>query len=287
MRRLVSYQVQDLGKELHMRDLVLLSMRKKQQRTMRRLSLCRHLTCTLAASIAAVTYAKGFEPDREHFFAACSQLTVYDPGDAGPIKRGSIRLGTHERDRLSVLFDAWEKIEGTDKRRLAFVLATARRETAGTFASIREAPRCKDDESCRERAIGKLLAKRAVKSGKPVKANYAMPDDQGQRYYGRGYIQLTSKKNYERAERELGIPLVAQPDKALEPLIASQILVRAMLAGWFGSGRPLSFYINAKGADYVSARNNVNPDSPLAHKRVVAAFALEFDRCLRQVARAK
>jgi len=48
----------------------------------------------------------------------------------------------------------------------------------------------------------------------------------GVKYRGRGYIQLTGRNNYDEYGKKLGIDLVSNPDKALDPLIASQILAQ-------------------------------------------------------------
>lgn len=111
-----------------------------------------------------------------------------------------------------MLLNVWEQRGDSEKRRLAFILATARRESQSTFTAIREAPRCRDDEACRERVIGALLAKRAERNKKPPRPNYALPDSSGHRYYGRGFIQLTFKKNYAAAGDKLGIDLVNNPE---------------------------------------------------------------------------
>lgn len=46
----------------------------------------------------------------------------------------------------------------------------------------------------------------------------------GPRFKGRGYIQLTGRDNYDRYGKKLGIDLVNNPDRALDPKIAAQIL---------------------------------------------------------------
>ncbi len=48
----------------------------------------------------------------------------------------------------------------------------------------------------------------------------------GERFAGRGYIQLTGRANYASYGAELGIPLVDTPDLALEPGNAARILAR-------------------------------------------------------------
>ena len=52
--------------------------------------------------------------------------------------------------------------------------------------------------------------------------NRGAPD--GERYRGRGYVQLTGRDNYVRYGRQLGIKLAEKPDLACEPDIAGRIL---------------------------------------------------------------
>lgn len=81
--------------------------------------------------------------------------------------------------------------------------------------------------------------------------------DDGWLYRGMGDIQLTGRRNYELAGERLGIDLVGNPDKALEPSVSADIAVRGMRDGWF-TGRKLADYDVALGYDYYNARRIVN-----------------------------
>lgn len=229
----------------------------------------------------AISVAAPFKADREFFFQECTVLNIYkmNAAETDAIRKGTTRLTDDMRSSLKGLLDVWEKFGDDNKDRLAYVLATVRRESSGTFQPIREAPKCGTDEICRERAIGRLLEERARKKGKPPRENYAKVDTNGQRYYGRGFLQLTLKENYRKTGKKLGIDLVEDPDKALDTKIAGEILVKAMLEGWYGSKKPLSYYINSSSVDWINARNNVNPNSP--NKPITAGYAMDFARCLR------
>jgi hypothetical protein len=50
----------------------------------------------------------------------------------------------------------------------------------------------------------------------------------GARYHGRGFIQLTGRANYRSYGAALGVDLESEPDLALEPGIATRILVKFM-----------------------------------------------------------
>lgn len=226
--------------------------------------------------------AATFVPDRAYFFDRCGLMTNFKMSgafDAIPDGRGKTGLSEGAKEAINGIFDVWERERGSDPKQIAFILATARRESAGTWKPIREVPGCGSDEKCREDDIASRLKKGSV--------NYAKPAANGQRYYGRGYIQLTFESNYARTSRFLGVgmELRDQPDKVMELEVAETILVRGMLEGWYGEKKPLSFYL-PDGAyvpfnGWLAARNNVNPGSP--HKPIVARSAIEILGCLRPV----
>ena len=127
----------------------------------------------------------------------------------------------------------------TDKRQIAYILATAQHET-GNF----RAP---------EEDYGRSQARKLGYRG-------------GEDYYGRGYVHLTHKDNYEKMDRLLGLngELVRDPNKAMEPEIAAKILVIGMRDGLF-TGRKLDAYIDSDSYDAYNARrvvNGINPSKP-------------------------
>lgn len=218
-----------------------------------------------------------FRPDRTLFFEQCAQITTYSADDL--VLKGRVRLSSDQREAIDALFDSWEHDGDSDKRKLAYILATAFRESRGTFLPIREAPTCPTD-ACRETVIRDLLTKRAVAESRPTPGPsiYASLQANGQRYYGRGYIQISGPENYKRISKlmNMGSTLYDEPDKVMEPEISRTILIRGMMLGWFGP--PLSHYFNESNDDWISARRSVNPGSP--HKKVTAEYGKEFDTCL-------
>lgn len=54
------------------------------------------------------------------------------------------------------------------------------------------------------------------------------PND-GYRYRGRGFVQLTGRHNYRLYGQKLGLPLEANPDLALEDRVAVAVLIRYMV----------------------------------------------------------
>lgn len=107
-------------------------------------------------------------------------------------------------------------------------------------------------------------------------------------YYGRGYVQLTWKENYEKADRELGLggTLNSNLDRALEPEIAAKIMVKGMQEGWFAgdpSGRHTLARHLGEGntgtvAQFTSARRIINGTDKAAE---IADKAIKFQAALQ------
>jgi hypothetical protein len=79
----------------------------------------------------------------------------------------------------------------------------------------------------------------------------------GPRFKGRGFSQTTGRRNYQIWSDKLGIDLIAHPEKAALPEIASMILVRAMRDGNF-TGLTLERFIAGDHRDFFNARKVVN-----------------------------
>lgn len=117
------------------------------------------------------------------------------------------------------------------KDQAAYVLATAYHETAHTMKPVREAFWLSEQ--------------------------WRADNLRYYPYYGRGYVQLTWKSNYERASSVLGVDFVNNKDAVMDPKYASHILVVGMKEGWF-TGVALNDYINDYKTDFYHARQIVN-----------------------------
>lgn len=113
---------------------------------------------------------------------------------------------------------------------------------------------------------------------------YAKKGKYGQSQYGRGLVQLTWDRNYEWADKALGLngALLKDFDLALRPDIAADVLVKGMLTAAFASnGKPLTHYgPKADGSfDYRHARQTVNR---MDKADLIAGHARHFEAALRK-----
>lgn len=98
----------------------------------------------------------------------------------------------------------------------------------------------------------------------------------GPKYKGRGYVQITGRRNYSDWSQRLGINLINNPEKTLEPEIAAKILVLGSRDGTF-TGHKLEDHISGVKRDYYNARRIING---LDRATEIAAIAQEFYRVL-------
>ena len=167
--------------------------------------------------------------DRPTFFARVRPLFTHQLMSQGQV------------DGMTAILSAWEAWVpnnldlAPNQRWLAYALATTFHETAQAMEPVAE--------------IGHGRGR-----------DYGEPDPvTRQVYYGRGYIQLTWKANYQVQGQRLGIDLEHDPEMALDPGIAANIMLHGMAAGSF-TGRRLGQYFGANPAhdDPVNARRIIN-----------------------------
>lgn len=177
--------------------------------------------------------------------------------------------GTLSQDQVNgliVILEAWKKVGSGKLRDLAYILATAKHETASTMQPVRETL-AGTDAKAKERLT------KAWKAGKlgQVKTPYWNTG-----FFGRGYVQLTHEDNYRKAGEKLGLDLVADPSKAMIPEVAALILVRGMGEGWF-TGKKLADFPS----DFVESRRIVNGTD---RATLIAGYAYAFLQSLENVA---
>lgn len=172
------------------------------------------------------------------------------------------------------LIIAESRANGLTKPQTAYVLATSYHETAHTMKPVRETLATSDAQ-----AVARLEAAWAKGQLKWVKTPYWRPDTEGKSWFGRGYVQITHKANYQRVGERIGANLVASPSYALEPRYAVKILVRGMVEGLF-TGKKLADYITPAYKDYVNARRIVNGTDKAQE---IALLAEQYESALPDV----
>lgn len=150
---------------------------------------------------------------------------------------------------INTIIDCFQKQGYTDERWLSYILGTAKWETGQTMLPVEE------------RNWGKKLYARLI---------------EGHRYYGRGYVQITHPDNYRRLGNILNIPLLDQPELALQPPIAAKIAVVGSVEGYF-TGVGLRKFFNSRTADWFNARKVINL---LDNAEIIARYGKRFYECL-------
>lgn len=165
--------------------------------------------------------------------------------------RPSLFSGSMSQDQVEgqeAILGEWElpQVEPamTDLRWLAYSLATTYHETS------------KEMQPIEEYGHG---------SGQPYGAT---DPETGQKYFGRGFVQLTWRDNYRKATQELGLKgesdLEWHADMALDPQVAADVMFQGMKEGWFrkADGTPNNYakYFNDSRDDPYEAREIINGD---------------------------
>lgn len=208
-------------------------------------------------------------------------------------KRDSGLFGTSlsqgQVDNLEILIDEGAK-RGLPLHHLAYALATAYHEVGSAMKPVSE--NLYYSTAARIRAVwptrfatvaaAQPYAKNPERLANKVYANRMgngpEASGDGWRYRGRGYVQLTGQINYERASNVVGVDLVKNPDRALEPRLAAVLMLDGMVRGTF-TGRRLSDFISGKDIDYVNARAIINGDVR-ANGAKIAGYARAFELAL-------
>lgn len=160
------------------------------------------------------------------------------------------RLTATQVQNISLILDEMERQKVENLEWMAYILATAKWETAHTMAPVRE--------------YGSLSYLRS-KSYWP--------------WVGRGFVQLTWEFNYQAYQKlvreKFGVDIVADPDLAMRPDIAAFVLVHGMVNGVFApKWKGLRTFTDKNGSlNFEEARRLVNGTDK---KREIAVIAKMF-----------
>ena len=149
----------------------------------------------------------------------------------------------------NAILSEWDaKYAKKDDRWLAYMFATTHHETDRTIQPIEE-------------------------YGKGKGLEYGKRDPvTGQTYYGRGFVQLTWKRNYASMGKKLQVDLLNHPERALDLAVATQVLFQGMMEGSF-TGVKLANYFSSDKDDWVNARRIING---LDKANLIATYAKTY-----------
>jgi len=185
--------------------------------------------------------------NREYFFDAVRPL--FD------------KLNQEQVDAMDWYFDNFP--EAISIPQIAYALATTFHETAHTMEPITEygSPSYFDKYEPGT-SIGDTLGN-------------TEPGD-GEKYKGRGYVMITGRANYQRAQDELHKPLIRRPELACEREVAREIMRRGCFEGWF-TGKKWTDYIDGDLKDYYNCRRVINGTDRADD---IAGYAEVFEKAL-------
>ena len=138
------------------------------------------------------------------------------------------KLTQEQVNGINTLLDEAHKIGITDKRQLAYILATVHHETGKQFRPIKE------------------FGGEAYLRKKPYYP-----------YYGRDLVQTTWLRNYERVKKFSGVDVVKNPELIGQMPLAAEVAVMFMREGWYTT-KKLSHYFNDTKEDWIGARRIIN-----------------------------
>ena len=157
-------------------------------------------------------------------------------------------LSKTQIDGFNAIIDEFNTLKISDKRLVAYIMATSVFETTKKMQPKEETG---TDEYFRQMYdVSGERSAIAIRMG-----NTEIGD--GLKYKKRGIIQLLGKKAYQKFGDLIEEDLVNDPTLMLDLKIATRLLVDGMLKGWY-TGVSLYNYITPSKTDYTNARRTVN-----------------------------
>lgn len=162
-------------------------------------------------------------------------------------------------------------MDGDPAAWMAYALATAYLETAHTMQPINEVGN--------DAYFFRMYDPGGNRPDVARELGNTEPGD-GALFHGRGYVMLTGRGLYTKAQAETGLPLVAQPDLALDPANAAQIMRGGMDGGWFTGKKFANYLPNVGPATFdqlTQARRIINGQDRATD---IAGYAIQFQTAL-------
>ncbi|MBZ9984917.1 carboxypeptidase [Mesorhizobium sp. BR-1-1-8] len=101
----------------------------------------------------------------------------------------------------------------------------------------------------------------------------------GYLFRGRGFVQITGRRNYQFSSTKLGADFVGNPELVLDPNHAADIIVLGMKEGWF-TGKKLADYVTLQQSLFIPARRIINGTDCAS---LIAGYAVGYDAALKAV----
>lgn len=158
------------------------------------------------------------------------------------------KLTPGQVEGMEALLNEWERRGFTDKRWLAYILATVYHETGKRMHPVKE-----------------LGGERYLKSKKYYP------------YYGRDLVQTTWRYNYEKVRDFTGVDVVSNPDLIADLTVAAKTAIEFMYRGHY-TGRRLGQYFDHDTEDWINARRIINGTDKAA---LIAGYGKEFMKGLQ------
>jgi hypothetical protein len=161
---------------------------------------------------------------------------------------------------LGFILDEWENnLASKDDRWLAYALGTTHHETDAKIQPIHE--------------YGGANYFKQKYEGRADLGNNQAGD--GVRFHGRGYVQLTGRRNYTLMGTKFGVDLISSnqaADRALNPQLAADIMFHGMEKGVF-TGVGFAKFFSPTVENWVNARKIING---LDKANLVADYARRY-----------
>ena len=213
--------------------------------------------------------------------AARSTSTAKQNDPQVPVRRGGLQR--RQRDAIEQVLQLWDRNpQFTDDRWLAYMLGLIDYESGSVLS--------RDGGCLTEKCTLRYLQRMAGSAGS-FYAKLINPEANGNRYYGRGFIQLAGVDNYKRVADITGEPIYDQPDLLLAPDVSARVLFAWLTDPRLSPNRTLDKFTTAAGFDMEQAARIYiggprSRDSPML-RRGLALVKASNDRFAACIAAAK